>query len=292
MLEDIIEKLLVTFEGEFGLAVKNLRTGYSVSQNGDEIFPSASVRKIPIALELYRQTEKGKINLDDKVKITEKNKGLGSGILKELSPGIKLTYRDLASLMIMISDNTAADIILKKVGKENVNSTLQELGLIKTKLVANSKKILFDLIGLEDIPEEEKTFKTFIKKSKNAKIQGTWSIGIENNNITTPNEMLNLIEIIMKNKILVPNYGNEIIDIMSRCQTGNYMISKYLPREKVIVADKTGSLPGIRNDVGLIKFLDKDENYILSCFTRRVPDIYRAEEVIAEISKNVFKFFT
>jgi beta-lactamase class A len=292
MLSKIIKEASLNFNGTMGIAVKHLNTGEHASLNGDNLFPTASVRKIPIIIELYRQVEAGIIDLDQKVLICEKDKGLGSGILKELSPGFKLSIRDIASLMMILSDNTAADIILGKVGLKNVNTTLCENGFIKTKLVANSKEILFNLIGLDNLPKEEKTLEIFRKKGKGATLKGTWSIDVENNNITTPNEMLRMLEMVYKCEIVSPKSSKDIMEIMSRCQTGGYRISKYLPRETVAVADKTGELPGIRNDSGIINLLDTNETYILSCFTKGARDIYEAEETIAQISKRFYEYFT
>jgi len=292
MLSKIIKEESSNFNGTMGIAVKHLNTGEYASLNGDNLFPTASVRKIPIIIELYRQVEAGIIDLDQKVSINEKDRGLGSGVLKDLSPGLELSIRDLASLMMILSDNTAADIILGKVGLKNVNTTLCENGFIKTKLVANSKEILFNLIGLDNLPKEEKTLEIYSEKGKGATLKGTWSIGVKNNNITTPNEMLRMLEMVYKCEIVSPKSSKDIMEIMSRCQTGGYRISKYLPREKVTVADKTGELPGIRNDSGIINLLDTNVTYILSCFTKEAHNIYEAEETIAQISKRFYEYFT
>jgi hypothetical protein len=79
---------------------------------------------------------------------------------------------------------------------------------------------------------------------------------------------------------------------MGKCQTGEYRVPKYLPTEKVKMQRKTGSLPGIRNDVGVITILATGEKYCISCFAKDAEDVYSAEEAISRISRNVYQYFT
>ena len=280
------------FEGRLGVAVKHLGTGEAASLNGDELFPTASVFKVPVIVELYRQVEAGAVSLDEKVALREEDKVPGSGILKELSPGLMVTLCDLVSLMMILSDNTATDLLVEKVGMENVNANLRRLGLEKTRVVADCRDILFDLIGLNDLPDEEKTVDLFREKARGEPIGGSWSLGVEENDVTTPNEMLRLMEMIVEGEAATQESCDAILETMGRCQTGGYRISKYLPKEKVEVANKTGSLPGVRNDVGVVTLIDSGDRYILSCFTKEAADDFEAEEAIAKVSKNVYDHFT
>ena len=291
-LSDVVLDASRDFDGTLGISVKHLDTRESVSVRGDELFPMASVFKIPIIVELYRQVELGKISLEENAILREKDKVPGSGILRELSDGMMISIRDLKELMMILSDNTATDLLVDRVGMENVNDTLKRLGLSKTRIVADCRDMLFDLIGLNDIPEEQKTIQLYRERSKGARLEGSWALGIEKNNVTTPLEMLRLVEMIVKAKALSRESCDAILDTMKRCQTGSYRIAKYLPREKVEVADKTGALPGIRNDVGVVNLLDRGERYILSCFAKNAADNFKAEEVIANVSRSVYDYFT
>ena len=120
--------------------------GEAASLNGDELFPTASVFKVPVIVELYRQVEAGAVSLEEELALREEDKVPGSGILQELSPGLMVTLRDLVSLMMIVSDNTATDLLIEKVGMENVNATLRRLGLKRTTVVADCRDILFDLM--------------------------------------------------------------------------------------------------------------------------------------------------
>jgi D-alanyl-D-alanine carboxypeptidase len=79
---------------------------------------------------------------------------------------------------------------------------------------------------------------------------------------------------------------------MEKCQTGEYRVPKYLPAEKVKMNRKTGSLPGIRNDVGVITVLATGERYCISCFSKGAQDVYAAEEALARVSRSVYQYFT
>ncbi len=291
VLKDIVRRAGEGFEGKLGISVKHLGTGEAASLNGGDLFPTASVFKVPVIVELYRRVEAGTLSLEDKIMLREREKIPGSGILKELSEGLELTVRDLTELMMILSDNTATDILTEIVGKENVNATLRDLGLSKTRVVVDCRDILFDLVGLGGIPDEEKTVELFDERSRTVTEEASWSLGVIENNVTTPNEMLRLLEMIVNGKAAGRESCDAILETMGRCQTGQYRIIKHLPKEKVDFAHKTGSLPGIRNDVGIVTVREIGERYIISCFTMGAADNYAAEEAIASVSKEIFEYF-
>jgi len=104
--------------------------------------------------------------------------------------------------------------------------------------------------------------------------------------------MLRLLEMIHEGEAASRESCDAILATMRRCQTGGYRIAKYLPRSEIDFAHKTGSLPGIRNDAGIVTLRGTGESYIISCFTMDATDVFEAEEVIAEASKNVYGHFT
>jgi len=291
-LIDAIREQEASLKGTLGVSVKHIDTQESISLNGDMVFPTASVFKIPVIVEFYRQVDEGKISLEERTILRELDKVPGSGILKELNEGLSLTYRDLVSLMMIISDNTATDIITEKVGFTNINDTIHRLGLEKTKVTKYCRDILFDLVGINDLPREKMTLKKFDEASEKGEYGGSWSLGTEDNNLTTPNEMNELLELILEGKAASPESCKAILDTMAKCQTGTYRIPKYLPRDRVVLYRKTGSLPGIRNDVGIVSVKETGERYIISCFTMGAEDVYAAEEAIARISQAAYNYFT
>ncbi len=280
------------FEKVLGVAVKHLSTGEEAGFNGDDLFPTASVFKVPVIVELYRQVETGKLSLDDKLVLKDAEKVPGSGILKELSEGLEVNIRDLSRLMMILSDNTATDMIVEKVGKENVNATMKRLGLNNTKVVADCRDLLFDLVGENSLTDEEKTLDLYLKLAKTGTNKGSWSLGTERNDTTTPVEMNKLLGYIVEGVAAGRASCDSILTTMEKCQTGEYRVPKYLPAEKVKMQRKTGSLPGIRNDIGVITILATGEKYCISCFTKGATDVYAAEEAIARVSRNVYQYFT
>jgi beta-lactamase class A len=291
-LERILREAAEGLDGVLGVSVKHLGTRAAASINGGELFPTASVFKLPVIVEFYRQVEAGGIGLDDKFILRERDKVPGSGILKELSEGLELSLRDLLELMMILSDNTATDIVTERVGKENVNATLRELGLTRTAVVHDCRDILFDLIGLDGLQDEEKTLELFRAEARRERMGGTWSLGVDGNNVTTPEEMLRLLELIVEGKAAGRESCDAILETMGRCQTGEYRIAKYLPRREIEFAHKTGSIPGIRNDVGVVTIRGTGERYLISCFTKAASDVYAAEEAIALASRSVYELFT
>ena len=291
-LKDVIKKETKGFKGVIGVSVKNLETGEYAEVNGDMLFPTASVFKVPVIVEFFRQIDNNWIKIEDQRLLREKDKVPGSGILKELSEGMPVSYKDLLSLMMIVSDNTATDIIVKKVGFENINNTMKELGLNNTKVTKYCRQILFDLVGLNNLELDEMTINVFNEATENRDYSGSWSLKTEDNNVSTPKEMTRLLELITEEKAATEKSCQKILEIMAKCQTGPYRIPKYLPSKEVILQRKTGSLPGIRNDVGIIRIKESNKKYIISCFTREAENNYEAEEVIARISQKVYNYFS
>ncbi len=194
--------------------------------------------------------------------------------------------------MMMVSDNTATDLIVGRVGFDNVNATLDELGLHGTRVVRYCREILFDLVGVNDLPLEEMTIGLFREVSEAREYGGSWSLGVEDNDVTTPNEMNRLLELIVNGEAASRESCDEILALMGKCQTGQYRIPRYLPTKEVVLQRKTGSLPRIRNDVGVVTVKETGERYVISCFTMGADDVYDAEEAVAQVSRAVYEYFT
>jgi len=138
-LQRDLEKTTADFDGVMGIAVKDLTSGETFFVNADTVFPQASSIKIPILLELLRQAQAGPeasgLKLDERVELKRALMTGGSGVLLRFGDGTSaLSLRDLATLMIVLSDNTATNILIDRVGMDNVNGLLRELGLKETKL--------------------------------------------------------------------------------------------------------------------------------------------------------------
>lgn len=251
--EKEILKLLTEFEGEVGLYLEDLTTGECMTVNPDKRFPAASVIKVPLITALFLDAEQGKIDLDQKVVLKPENRILGTGVLKELSPDLNISIRDLATLMIIVSDNAATNEVIDWVGVERLNSLVKELGLTQT---IWQRKML----------------------DKEARKAGR-------DNFTSAGDMGRLLHILVEGKQVSKEVSEQVIDVMKRQQLRN-KLPGLLPK-KVVIASKTGELTNlVENDVGIF-FLPK-RTYILAICTK-VSSNPIGVKAIAEISRLVYE---
>lgn len=202
--------------------------------------------KIAVLVEVFRQGEAGRLDLNGRVPVTNEAVRRGTGVLQYLDPAVALSIRDLAVLMIVLSDNTATELLLQKVGVERVNATLRELGLTQTWVT-------------RPLPEC----------------------------VSTPHEMARLLELIYRDRAAGPAACAAMADILKR-QQHNDRIPLLLPA--LPVAHKTGELPGIRNDAGIV--YSSRGPYLFVCFTSGVADEALASWKIARLSRAAFDYFS
>lgn len=259
--------------GRLGVSAKNFVTGETIQINADSLFPTASVIKVPILVELFYKFEEGKLKKDTLISFDDSLKYGGSGVLQYFYDSAKIKLIDAAVLMIILSDNTATNLVLDCFGDEHdakleaVNNRMKNLGL-------NNTKILNKLMS----------FKTK-KKTPEAMRFGV--------GYTTPNDMVKLLELLVNGKIISPEVSAEIINIMKNNQDYE-MMKRYLP-ENVIVANKSGSIDRMKADIGIV--YAKCTTYAVAIFCDELPEISYAVDnrghlAIAEISKLIFDYFT
>lgn len=136
----VADRLEREFSGVFGYWAHSLDTGETFGRRCCERFSTASTIKLPILIELYRQVESGRVRLSDRIPFTEDNRTRGSGVLRILQAGLLLTVRDAAALMICVSDNSATNMLIDLLGMEPINRAMRELGYSSTVL---NKKIFW-----------------------------------------------------------------------------------------------------------------------------------------------------
>jgi beta-lactamase class A len=254
-----LEKSIVeadgNLDGVMGVAIEDLATGQKYLLHENEVFPQASSIKIAILAELYRQAQEGKVKLTDVYKVNASDLVADSRIMNGLTPGVtQLTLRDLATMVAAVSDNSAANILIDQVGMENVNSLLDSLGLTHTRL----RRKMMDLKAAGEGRE----------------------------NISTPSDMMTLLENIYRGKVLNKALADDFFNILSVRK--NSWIPRDLP-EDLKVADKDGELEGVRTNSGII-FLDK-RPYILCIMTTYLRRERDGEEAISKISLDAYRMF-
>jgi len=295
-----IDNAVRGIEGEFGIAVKHIESGEELAVNGDTYFPMASVFKVPIFVEVLAQVKEGQFALEDEVSIQKTDQHLGSGMLSDLTaPGIKLTIRNLINFMMLISDNSATDLLLNKVGASSVTNRLRTYGLEKITVDRTCHHLIMDAIGMDyekykDLPLDEVTeaFRKDRADNPEAFEQASRSFSKIIKDQSSPEAMNRLLVLIYKEEILDGESCDLIIEVMLRCQTGQRRIKGDLPSD-VKVAHKTGTIGGTVNDAGIIELPDNLGHVALTVFTKDTEEETReVEDVIAQIARFVYDYFT
>src|SRR5678815_1024371 len=134
-LDDQVKPIVASFKGKVSLFAKNLDTGETYGLNPDERVRTASTIKIAVMIEAFARVADGKAKWTDEVVLTKEKKVSGSGILNELSDGLKLTLREAVNLMMILSDNTATNLVLDVLTTDAVNARMESLGLKQIKIM-------------------------------------------------------------------------------------------------------------------------------------------------------------
>lgn len=286
-LERIIARA-AGFPGTIGVAAKDLDTGEELAYNPDEVFPTASTMKTVLLYELYRQVDAGRIDPAMRITFEQRHLVPGSGVLQDLDFGLQPTVKDLATLMIVVSDNAATDIIYELVGRDAVAETLARLGMTRTHLPLNIWEML---AGLHDLDPRDPTLTYERFKQTMDEQEAPWDCAAlresPDNDVSTPRDMLRLQEAIFRGEGLSPESRAAIIDILRR-QKLTTIIPEQLPFG-VRAAHKTGSLRGVRNDVGLV--FAGERTYAIALMSKRGPDRVDAQRRLSDISRIIYEHF-
>ena len=133
-LEAELRRIGSSFSGKWTAAVTDLATGEHIAIDEADVMPTASLIKVPVLVSLYQAVHDGKLKLDDRTTYEQAHNCGGSGVLQHMTPGVEMSVRDAAMLMIIISDNAATNICIDLAGLDRVNETMRALGLHNTHL--------------------------------------------------------------------------------------------------------------------------------------------------------------
>ena len=221
------------FQGTVRLYARNLDTGESYGIGENEKVRTASTIKLPIMAAVFRAVAAGRAKWDETLTLREQDKVTGSGVLREFSSGLKLPLRDVVHMMIVVSDNTAANMVIERITADAVNAEMDRYGLTATRCM---RKILGDGQPLKD----PSGFSAAGKLPENQR----FGLGS-----TTPKEMVTLLEKLERGEVVSPAASKEMIAILKR-QQFKEGIGRHL--EDNWVASKSGALDALRSDVGLV----------------------------------------
>ena len=298
-LEREIARLAKVSGGTVGVTAVHLETGKRVSMNGSERFPMASTFKIPIAVQLLTRIDKGEIKLDQMIDIKQSDLHPGSGTLADLfnKGGLALSVRNLMELMLLISDNSATDVLLRTAGgPEAVTGRMRALGIEGINVDRSTARLIADWIGVPNLPSEDQwtpamfqlVFSTVKPEDRTAAAK---KFDADRRDTSTPDAMTALLEKIYHKSILKSESTDLLLDIMRRCRTGEARLRGLLP-EGTEIAHKTGTIGGSTNDVGIITLPDNAGHVAIAVFVKSSDsDAAARERGIAEIARAVHDFF-
>ena len=269
-----VRTIINTFSGRVGVSALNLTTGEEFNINELIVFPALSSIKLAILVELFYQEKEGMVFFDEKITITKSDRRGGTGSVRDMTLPIQLSLRDLAVLMITVSDNTCTWLISDKIGQSNVNKRMRSLGLATMELRSDLGPTTFEQMEHTDIDAYA---------------------------VSSPADMTRLIGLIADGKIVSRSACTQIIDILRMCHSVDFL-GRYLPINQLTsetkiapearLANKIGSMLHGRTDVGLIE--TGSVRYVISVMTDNSLDkslimpVHEGTEVIGRISKAVY----
>lgn len=254
MLKNKLQKCVEAIGGEYAYVIKNLNTGETFTNKENIVVPSASLIKMLVMIEVFRQIKEGKLTLSKRLSVKPEEK-VAYSVLEFLDFENTYTLLDMVKLMIIYSDNTAANILIDLVGMENVNKCIEELGLKKTRL----QRKMIDLKAREECRE----------------------------NYTTAAEMADIMERLYMGEIIDKKNSDLILNIM-KGQGDESMMRVDLP-DDIVIARKSGELESLNHDIAIV--YGNKCNYIYVFFVWGTETNNNAREILQKTSKIVYDYF-
>lgn len=300
-LHSEIGRLSAISGGKVGVGIIHLETGRELFVNGAEPFPMASTFKVPIAVELLTRVQAGTVRLDSMITLRPSDLHPGSGTLTGLfdDPGVSLSVHNLLELMLLISDNSATDMVLKVAGGgPAVNARLSALGIKGISVDRPTIQLIADVVGVRNLGPETAwsiaAFDSLRRLSTPADRQAARNaFYLDRRDTATPEGMARLLAKVSRGEALGPERTAQLLDIMLRCETGAARLKGLLPPE-VPVRHKTGSLGiGVTNDIGIIDLPDGGGRLVVAVFVKEATrDVDSQERTIAQIARAAYDYFT
>ncbi len=250
-----IEAVFAPLGIEVGLSATHLPTGQSVAINPSTLFPTASVYKIPVMVEVYNQVDQGRFKLSDRLELADPRRVIGSGVLQKLDSGLAPTIRDLAMLMIIISDNTATHMLHELVGSESIEATMRRLGLADIHVPLTLPQSFAHGYGLPPAPAPDYAAMQAASSNKGMDYGTLTFQGSSRNTTASAADMARLSAMIHQGKAGSAAGCADMMTIL-RAQQLRDRVPRYLPSGAV--GNKTGTFRGVRNDAGVILRSDTD----------------------------------
>jgi beta-lactamase class A len=240
-LRRTLDAIASAHHGVLGYSVLNLDTGERLSLRGDETFPTASLIKVPILVTLYDLAEQKQLSLDDPLTVLKIDQVPGSGVLQFMHPGMSLSVHDAAALMIVLSDNSATNLVLDKIAIRRVWTKMEALGLPHSKV-------------------HSKVYLRLASVAMDSSVK--YGLGV-----STPNEMAHLFELLALGKAVSPVADSSMLQLLSNNADGDSMQRTI---DGLSVPHKTGATDSVRTECALFRL----QSRVVACgFTKQNTDI-------------------
>ena len=260
-LENDIQQVARGLDGTIGVAIMDLTDGRTFLMNGEAVFPTASSIKVAVLAELYRQDQqsqngaRNKARLSDTYIASANDLVADSYIMSGLTPGVtRITNRDLATFTVAVSDNSATNVLIDRVGMQNVNSMLESLELKHIRL----QRKMMDIKAAQEGRE----------------------------NLATPRDMLTLLADLYQSKVLDTQHTADFFKVLETPKDS--YLPRYLPGD-VRIANKPGALEGVRNDVGIVFVPNRP--FVIVVMTSYLKHEQDGNDAIAKIAAAAYDYF-
>lgn len=267
-LESALLSELQNTQGDFAVAFKSLDDpSQMVLINEKEVFHAASTMKVPVMIEMYKQAAEGKFSMQDSIEVINAFRSIVDSSLFSMDLGVdsqenlyerigqQATYYELMYEMVTMSSNLATNILIEKIGANNINATMRKMGVLDNQV----------LRGVEDLK--------------------AFDAGL--NNTTTAFDLMLIMEGIAKGETVDSFSSEQMMDILID-QKFNEMIPELLPKD-VIVAHKTGAISGVEHDAAIVKLPD-GRSYVVVILSKNLQDVEKGKSQIAQISKMIYDY--
>ena len=283
-----IEASLDALNAKTSFYAKHLPSGREIAIRADEPMNALSVIKIPIMVLAYRDADAGALDLEERYQIQPEDMRRGSGLLQSFATGIEPTYRDIITQMIITSDNTATDVVIKRLGLGRVNTMLEELGFEQTRLRATTGELFRAVLELADSSSaslsDREVFESGFPSDPESAVR---SFGFEGDSTQwlgriTAREISHMLEEIEEGEWASPESSDEMIGILRR-----QFYSSRLPQQlrgRASIAHKTGDWPPhAGNDVGILYY--EGGPTVVAVFTNQNQgDFFELEATLGRIA--------
>lgn len=291
-LEERVGRRLEALDARTSLYAKHLPTGREIAIRADVPMNTLSVIKVPIMVQAFLDHSDGELDLDRRVEVTPQDMRRGSGLLQTFAPGLEPTLRDLVTQMIITSDNTATDMVIRAVGLDRVNGLLEGRGFEQTRLKLTTGDLFLETWTRTDPSLDTMSHRTVFERGfpsdegagrRFFELEGDSTVWLGR---TTAREMGRLLEEIQGAALAPEEASREMVAIL-----GDQFYTTRLPRrvrfQGVNVAHKTGDWPPYAgNDVGILFY--EGGPTIISVFTNQNRgDFFELEETLGRIAEDI-----